>query len=33
VGYAEAIPGCPKSLRFRNSNEGRHAIELIGHWK
>jgi hypothetical protein len=32
VGYAEAIPGRPKSLRFRNGNEGRHAIEFFSHW-
>jgi len=32
VGDAEAIPGRPKSLRFRHGNEGRHAIEFFSHW-
>jgi hypothetical protein len=31
VGYAEAIPGSPKSLRFRYRNEGDHAIKFVGH--
>src|SRR5438105_1203865 len=32
VRHAEALPGRPKSLRFRHGHERRHAIEFFSHW-
>jgi len=28
----EAIRGRAKTLRFRDRHEGRHPVELVGHW-